>query len=142
MIELTRAQQADADLIEETLIDLATELIVAVRDHGPDTIGRILARVPQGKRQRDLFDVVLAAMVSPDATMRQLLGWTDTMTPPPMRGRRPREDDDPPAERERQRLVAAGVPADTAILMAAREAVAKPTARQATLRVIHGERTA
>lgn len=119
MIDLTPEQEPVADLIEDKLVPFAAELVVAVRELGPDRIGRLLDKVTTLEEARVAM-VVFAAMVSPDATMRQVLGWTDTMRQP-MRGR-PQNGarGEPAAERERQRLVAASVPPETALLLSAR----------------------
>lgn len=136
------------DLVED-LIPVATRLIEAVRDEGPEAIVGVLHAMPSDVRAKidhipggvhGVLAIVLAGMVSPDATMRQLLGWTTTLYEPVSRGRVGGRRVEPPAERERQRLVAAGVPTDTALVLAHREAVQPPTTRQRMLRVIHGGR--
>lgn len=134
------------DLVEQ-LVPIAADLVQVVREEGQDAIRGCLLRVPTEVRvQLDILPggtmgvlaVVLAAMVSPDAGMRSLLGWTDTMTEGPRRARRDSRRE-PPAERERQRLVSAGVPADTAILHASRVVVEdQDSTRTRMLRVVHG----
>lgn len=104
-----------AELIE-LCVELASDLAVAVRDVGTDSINGILARIPPDGDA--VLHLVMAAMINPDQRMRDLLGWTERMTPE-MRGKLPH---DPPAERERQRLTAAGVHPDVAIQLAAAEA--------------------
>lgn len=59
-----------------SLIPHAVELVGVVRDYGPEDVAAALALVPDGKF--DALCVVLAAMVDPDKTLRQLLGWLDT----------------------------------------------------------------
>jgi len=76
-----------------SLVPLAAELVGTVREHGPDDVAAVLARVPDGRH--DALAVILAAMVDPDATVRELLAWTDSGL-------------------EYHRLVAAGVSARTA----------------------------
>lgn len=137
------------DLVEE-LLPIATRLVEAVRDEGPDVVRDVLLSLPTETRARldavpggvmGVFAIVLAGMVSPDATLRQLLGWTETMVEP-HRGRGRGRPTLSAAERERQRLVAAAVPEDVAIVLANRAAEQGLTTRQRMLRVIDGERTA
>lgn len=62
------------DLLADALVPLAAELVATVRDYGPDDVAAVLARVPEGRH--DALAVILAAMVDPDASPRQLLAWT------------------------------------------------------------------
>jgi hypothetical protein len=72
-----------------------------VRDEGPAAVAAVLARVPDGRH--DALAVILAAMIDPDAKASDLLAWT--------RG-----------GLEYHRLVAAGVSAKTAAVLAERVA--------------------
>ncbi len=142
-MKITPMRESEKAAAIDDLVDIAAHLVVAIRDVGTDALDDVLARVPAG--QEAAFALVLAAMVSPEQGIRSALSWTDTMVD--ARGRPRRERAEPPAERERQRLLHAGVPADTAILMAARDLAAEQAAGQDSirarmLRVIHGERTA
>lgn len=145
MIPSGEVSEAEADRME-ALVPVAAELIEAVRETGPDVVGGILDHLDKATLYR--LTVLLAAMVSPDAGMRALLGWTDAMIPGPAKDRAEMTKDggwDPPAERERQRLVAAGVPADAAIVMASRSVIERQdTIRDRMLRVVarDGLRTA
>lgn len=87
------------ETVESTLVPLAAELVGTIRDYGPADVAAILARVPDGRH--DALAVVLAAMVDPDATPRELLAWTVNGL-------------------EYQRLVAAGVNGRTAAVLAGR----------------------
>lgn len=82
----------------DALVPLAAELVGVVRDYGPDDVAEVLARVPDGRH--DALAVVLAAMVDPDSSPRELLAWTTVGL-------------------EYHRLVAAGVNARTAAVLAA-----------------------
>lgn len=129
----------------QDLVPVAAELIVAVRKTGSDVVADLLDPLTDGQRYR--LNVLLAAMISPHAGMRSLLGWTEAMVEPTPADRTENAKDggwDPPAERERQRLVAAGVPADQAILMASRAvAEEQDTVRSRMLHVVrNGRRTA
>lgn len=144
------ARDEVADLME-SLVPVAAALVQAVREEGPDDVAAVLARVPTDVKgvahlpggAMAALAMVCAAMVSPDAGVRTLLGWTDTMQPGPRKDRGEHTKDggwDPPAERERQRLVAAGVPADQAILMAARQIIQEQEAdRGRRLRIVHDD---
>lgn len=116
-VYLTAAQEAEADLIEEVLVPIAADLVVAVRQAGPATVQAIIDRIPEGKDR--LMHLVWAAMVHPDARIKDLLDWTDTMVPPAIRERLPHGVPEPPGETERQRLIAAGVAPDEALRQAA-----------------------
>lgn len=82
------------DLAAE-LVPVATRLVVAVRDEGPDAVKDVLATVPQGRV--DALAVILAGMVDPDRTVRSLLAWSlegpvpTVGHPPLLSGREPRE---------------------------------------------------
>ena len=86
--------------LAEALVPLAARLVAVVRDEGPEAVANVLGEVPAGRH--DALAVVLAAMVDPDSTVRDLLAWT--------RG-----------GLEYHRLVAAGVNARTAAILAERE---------------------
>lgn len=123
---------AVGDLMAD-LVDLAARLVAASRDEGPEVICGVfaqlcsieedlstevverLAHYPGGVR--DAFALVLAAMVNPETPLKSALNWTEAMTDPRVAARR--NGQEPPAERERQRLIASGVPADQALLLAA-----------------------
>lgn len=85
-----------ADLAD-ALIPLAAQLIGTVREYGPEDVAAVLAQVPDGRH--DALAVILAAMVDPDSTPRELLAWTS-------------------GGLEYHRLVAAGVNARTAAVLA------------------------
>jgi hypothetical protein len=89
------------EALADRLLPIATDLICVIRDEGPDAVARVLARVPDGRH--DALAVILAAMIDPDAKASELLAWT--------RG-----------GLEYHRLVAAGVNARTAALLAERKA--------------------
>lgn len=136
----------------ESLVPVAADLIVAERDEGPDAIRGVLLRVqaiaeelPPGVAAKldgpggtpggvwGAFAVVVGAMVNPETPLRSSLSWTESMRD----GRRPRRGSEHPAERERQRLVAAGVPPEQALLLAAREVEREQdTARSRMLRAV------
>jgi hypothetical protein len=63
------------ELLADELVPIAAELIGCVYQHGPDAVASVLARVPDGRH--DALAVVLAAMVDPTRTVRELLAWTD-----------------------------------------------------------------
>lgn len=86
------------DALTDTLVPIAAQLVGTVRDYGPEDVAAVLARVPDGRH--DALAVVLAAMVDPDATPRELLAWTVNGL-------------------EYQRLVAAGVNGRTAAILSA-----------------------
>lgn len=67
--------EARARFVNEHLVDLALELVAAVHDDGPAAVRGVVARVPHGAH--DSLAVVLAAMVDPTRTPRELLGWVD-----------------------------------------------------------------
>ena len=75
-----------SEALADALVPIAAELIGCVRDCGPDDVAAVLARVPDGRH--DALAVVLAAMVDPDATTRELLAWT-TAGPVQSRGELP-----------------------------------------------------
>lgn len=151
------------DLIAEELVPILAELAVILREEGAEAVRGGLLRVQAVERglSPELADLLAhtpggvwgvalplaLAMVSPDAGMRSLLAWTETLTEP-VKDRAEMTRDggwDPPAERERQRLIAAGVPADTAIVMASRAVIEQQdTVRDRMLRVVarDGRRTA
>lgn len=85
--------EARARFVNEHLVDLALELVTVVRDGGPNEVRDVCARVPHGAH--DSLAVVLAAMVDPDRTPTQLLGWVDVplgiTSSPVTRGGRARE---------------------------------------------------
>ncbi|MEU5847459.1 hypothetical protein [Saccharopolyspora shandongensis] len=64
------------------LVPIAARLVAAVHDEGPDAIlsalnrARALPTPADGTRVEDALPVVLAAMVDPARTPRQLLAWT------------------------------------------------------------------
>lgn len=70
--------------IADQLIPIAAELVATVRDYGPDTVGDVLDQVPdlpehvvgRAGGKYGALAVVLAAMVDPDKTLTELLGWT------------------------------------------------------------------
>jgi hypothetical protein len=76
---LEDVDDARLDLAEE-LVPLAARLVVAVRDEGPDAVADVLAAVPVRPGETlpawDALAVILAGMVDPARTMRQLLGWS------------------------------------------------------------------
>lgn len=73
--------------LAEELVPIAAELVGTVRDYGPESVAEVLARVPGGRH--DALAVVLAAMVDPEQTARDLLSWIDRE--PPRQTRYPRE---------------------------------------------------
>jgi hypothetical protein len=81
----------------DSLVPIAAELVGTVREFGPDDVAAVLGRVPAGRF--DALAVVLAAMVDPDSTPRELLAWTT-------------------GGLEYHRLVAAGVNSRTAAVLA------------------------
>lgn len=85
-----------ADLAD-ALVPIAAQLIGCVREYGPDDVSAVLAQVPDGRH--DALAVILAAMVDPDSTPKELLAWTT-------------------GGLEYHRLVAAGVNARTAAVLA------------------------
>ncbi len=89
------------EALADALVPIAAQLVGTVRQYGPDDVSAVLARVPNGRH--DALAVVLASMVDPDATPSQLLAWT--------RG-----------GLEYHRLVAAGVNAQAAAVLASRNA--------------------
>ncbi|MCI2424119.1 hypothetical protein MOQ72_42665 [Saccharopolyspora sp. K220] len=64
------------------LVPIAARLVAAVHDEGPDAVLRALNRAralptpADGTRVEDALPVILAAMVDPTRTPRQLLAWT------------------------------------------------------------------
>lgn len=118
---MTADLRARARLVEQ-LVPVACRLVGAVRDGDPADVAGVLKSVPSGRY--DALLVVVAAMVNPDLTARDLLAWASEELPdePPVaRGFRavelPIVSDDPdaplelPGEREFARLIDAGVPA-------------------------------
>lgn len=87
------------EALAESLVPIAARLVGTIRDFGPDDVQAVLAEVPNGRH--DALAVVLAAMVDPDQSPSNLLAWT--------RG-----------GLEYHRLVAAGVNASTAAVLAGR----------------------
>ena len=85
--------------LADSLVPIAAQLVGTVREYGPDDVAAVLARVPEGRH--DALAVILAAMVDPDSSASDLLAWT--------RG-----------GLEYHRLVAAGVNARTAAVLAER----------------------
>ena len=69
------------EALAESLVPVAARLVATVRDYGPDDVAAILAEVPDGRH--DALAVVLAAMVNPNRSARELLAWVDK--PPPSR---------------------------------------------------------
>lgn len=67
------------DLAEES-VPRASLLVEAVHDGGPAEVGRLLADLD--RRQLNALAVVLAAMVDPDATLHELLGWVPPLDRP------------------------------------------------------------
>lgn len=63
-----------SDLLAEHLVPIAARLVGTVRDEGADAVADLLREVPGGRF--DALSVVLAAMVDPDRTPRELLAWT------------------------------------------------------------------
>lgn len=135
----------------EALVPIAADLVQALREDGPDVIRGHLLRVPTDPvpglehlpgGAYSALALIGLAMASPDAGLRSMLGWTDNMIPGPHKARRDSRPE-PPAERERQRLVAAGVPADAAILQASRIVIERQdTDRGRRLRVVRDEESA
>lgn len=69
-------QRELADAIEGPVIDAALSLVDAVHEHGgPRDVAMILAGVPA--EHRDALVVVLAAMVDPSRSIKDLLGWVN-----------------------------------------------------------------
>ena len=85
------------EALAEQLVPIAAELVGTIRDYGPADVAAVLARVPDGRH--DALAVVLASMIDPDSRPSELLAWT--------RG-----------GLEYHRLVAAGVNARTAAVLA------------------------
>lgn len=124
---MTADLQAQARLVQQ-LVPVGCRLVGAVRDRDADDVAHVLATVPDGRL--DALLVVVAAMVNPDRTARDLLAWASEeppAEPSTARGFRsidtpePVPADDPaeppielPGEREFARLLEAGVPARTA----------------------------
>jgi hypothetical protein len=69
----------DHEQLADQLVPLAAELVGTVRDYGPDDVAAVLARVPDGRH--DALAVILAAMIDPDQTARELLAWVNGRTP-------------------------------------------------------------
>jgi hypothetical protein len=86
------------DALADALVPIAARLVGTVREYGPDDVRAILETVPDGRY--DALAVVLAAMVDPDSSPKELLGWTRCGL-------------------EYHRLVAAGVNARAAAVLAA-----------------------
>jgi hypothetical protein len=84
---VSAAQRARVEYAE-ALVPIAAELVGTVRDYGIDDVRAVLARVPHGNL--DDLAVVLAAMVDPDQSARDLLAWVDPERQP-RRARYPRE---------------------------------------------------
>ena len=87
------------EALVESLVPIAAQLIGTVREYSPADVSAVLARVPDGRH--DALAVVLASMIDPDSRPSELLAWT--------RG-----------GLEYHRLVAAGVNARTAAVLADR----------------------
>lgn len=64
------------ETVETTLIPLAAELIGTIRDYSTDDVAAVLDRAEVPQEARPLV-VVLAAMIDPDASPRELLAWTE-----------------------------------------------------------------
>jgi hypothetical protein len=113
---------AVGDLVEE-LRDVATDLVVAIREEGPESIRKILARVPETPPElRDLpggatavLAIVCAAMVNQEAPIASLLGWTEAMYP-----------DATEAERSRLHGINVSEPAATVLAMHLHRAQGQP----------------
>lgn len=66
--------------LAESLVPTAARLVGAVHDDGPAAVARVLAGVPT--EHLPAFTVVLAAMVDPNKSPRDLLGWVDRALQP------------------------------------------------------------
>lgn len=66
--------EEQADLVE-SLVPLAARLVGAVHDDGPSEVARVLNLLAPA--HYPAFAVVLAAMVNPDRSVVELLGWVD-----------------------------------------------------------------
>lgn len=138
----------------ESLVPIATNLVHAMRDEGPNAVlGALLQlrsveaglspkvreklqRLPNGLP--DALTMVCAAMVNPDARMRALLGWTDELIDGAGAERVIAERIADSAARERARLTAAGV-RDPAVL-APPVGAAQLTTKDRMLHVVQGGR--
>jgi hypothetical protein len=67
-----------ADLAE-ALVPIAARLVATVHDEGPRAVAKLLRKVPDGRH--DALAVVLAAMVNPNRSPRELLAWTESLNP-------------------------------------------------------------
>lgn len=61
-------------VIETALVPIAAELVGTLRDYSLEDVDAVLARVPESDHAA--LAKVLAAMVDPDASVRDLLAWT------------------------------------------------------------------
>lgn len=83
-VSLEQREQAGVEAVP-----VAVKLVGAVHDGGPDEVGRILRRLDVDDLPLQALLVALAAMVDPDRTARELIGWVDG-GPTQMRRYRPR----------------------------------------------------
>lgn len=65
----------------EQMIPWAAQLVEAVHDGGVSDVARVLA-ADEVRGKMNVLAVVLAAMVNPDATLRDLLGWVPPLDRP------------------------------------------------------------
>lgn len=75
--------------LAEDLVPIAAQLVGTVRDYDPADTGALLDRAGIHDAKARAFVVVLAAMVPPDQSARDLLAWVERE--PPRQTRFPRE---------------------------------------------------
>lgn len=69
----------DRDEFALTIVQIACDLAVRVRDEGPDAVAAAVAALPP--EQRHALPAVMAAMIPDDRSANDLLAWTGTPSP-------------------------------------------------------------